>query len=99
MSNRDDILSLPLCLKGLLDKNEFDFNHQGIKFGVDGWIMMMRPKKACRLHQYQQNDIALCLNSSLISLPSEPFRNKLSFAFVGDSRIRHQFYSFLKVSD
>ncbi len=59
---------------------------------------MMRPKKRCQLLHYDQKDVVQCLNSVLISLPLDGDR-KLSFAFIGDSRIRHQFYSFMEVSE
>ncbi len=87
---------LPLCLNGILNKNEFDYSPD-TNFRRDHWTMV-RPKRRCLLHQYNRQDVARCLDSPFISLPLEDDR-KLSFAFIGDSRIRHQFYSFMEVCE
>ncbi len=80
----------------MLNKNEFYYDLDA-KVRRNDWTMM-RPKKRCLLHQYNRQDVTRCLDSSLISLPLEDDR-KLSFAFIGDSRIRHQFYSFMEVCE
>ena len=93
---RDENSTSSLCLDGLLNKNEFNYTLK-TTLEKEGWIMM-RPKKRCQLLHYDQKDVVQCLNSALISLPLDGDR-KLSFAFIGNSRIRHQFYSFMEVSE
>ena len=50
--------------------------------------------KKCRLRQFSSRDVVSCLEN-LLTNSSRPW---IHFAFIGDSRIRQQFYNFLKVS-
>ena len=50
----------------------------------------------CGLRYFKARDVASCLDNLLQRISS---RSWLHFAFIGDSRIRQQFYNFLKVID
>jgi hypothetical protein len=47
---------------------------------------------ACRFRKYFTEDVVYCLNQM-----NSFSKKRLHFVFVGDSRIRQQFYSFLEV--
>jgi hypothetical protein len=47
---------------------------------------------ACQFRKYVKEDVVYCLNQM-----SAFSKKRLRFAFVGDSRMRQQFYSFLEV--
>jgi len=50
----------------------------------------------CGVKRYQVENVADCLDQMALL---EPYRNRqLHFAFIGDSRIRQQFYGFLEVT-
>lgn len=78
-----------LCSEGL---NGSEFEYDPIVNNQNGWNSM-RPKKPCRLHEYQLGDVVNCLDSHF----RQPRKLITRFVFVGDSRIRQQFYNFLKV--
>ena len=50
--------------------------------------------KKCRLRQFSSRDVVSCIDNLHVR-SSGPW---LHFAFIGDSRIRQQFYNLLKVS-
>ena len=52
----------------------------------------------CHLHQYTKAEVAECLNElSLFRNQKTGRQHQLQFTFVGDSRTRLQFFSFLQV--
>ena len=55
--------------------------------------------KTCKLHRYYQSDFVECLDHLDTSPPNRigPSRTLREFRFIGDSRIRHQFKSFINV--
>lgn len=87
-----DVPSVPLCSKGILNKRSFVYNNNN---SMDGYWAMKRPD--CRLHRYSQPDAIKCLDA-LVHERNQQVSKALHFAFVGDSRIRIQFYDLLKVT-
>jgi hypothetical protein len=49
--------------------------------------------RTCRLIRYGPEKLTQCVDNMTVAR-----RGKLHFVFIGDSRIRQQFYSFLEVS-
>ena len=83
----DDESKVPFCVEGILDRRNFrvDLN----KARLFPSLMMIKPREPCRLHTYTMKDVLYCFSAD---------RNgNISIAFVGDSRMRHQFLSFMKV--
>lgn len=78
----------PLCIEGLLDRGSFHYDPLN-----DHW-MSARPKEPCRLHRYSMRNVLTCLESVRPSRTNSS--RPLRFIFAGDSRIRQQFYNFLR---
>lgn len=82
----------PLCTDGLLDRRTFN----GYLDDGNQNFTPLRPKRPCRLHQYQPRDVVTCLDYT--NLHRKPSADRLvRFVFVGDSRARQQFFNLLKV--
>lgn len=82
-----------LCTEGILDRRSFNYHRQS---AAGYWGMDPKKNHSCRAHRYTRPDAIQCLDE----ISSDPERGKrvITFAFVGDSRIRQQFYYFVKVS-
>ena len=83
-----------LCLDGILNKKNFEYD--SIAEGIyDGRMSMSLSKESsCHLHRYTSKHVVNCLDpAGFNKLPNRFVR----FLFIGDSRIRQQFYNFLKV--
>ncbi|XP_046452702.1 uncharacterized protein LOC124200482 isoform X2 [Daphnia pulex] len=97
----------PLCRSNLLDKRDYHYEELARKFcNSSKLIPKNNSRKSCHLLQYTTKHVVTCfdalhqeqitrmhLNVRKISKRS----NKLHFVFIGDSRIRQQFYNFLKL--
>ena len=59
----------------------------------------MIESKQCRLRLYDTSDVVSCVDSMSVhqNETSASRKGKLHFMFIGDSRIRQQFYSFFRV--
>lgn len=77
-------LVIPLCLNGMLNRE----NQFVVPANVIDTSMMILPKEPCFLHDYTVDDVLYCLTDH---------KPSMHIAFMGDSRIRQQFLSFLKV--
>ena len=78
-----------LCSQ-VLDRGEYpEFSDPG------EWFRL----KTCRLHIYNQTDWMRCLDGVIERPLNAVARNRshLHFHFIGDSRIRQQFFSFVQV--
>lgn len=86
------------CFDDILNKNTFEYDAMtsGI---VDGWIPAIpKANRHCRLRQYLPEDVVNCLDSSNFQHHDKlNSRGLFRFVFMGDSRMRQQFYNFLKV--
>jgi len=63
--------------------------------------LLVVPKAQCDLFDYTPEHVSTCLDVLHLKLTVEKKtagKKMLHFAFVGDSRIRQQFYNFIKVS-
>lgn len=109
----DIIPSKKLCLEKMLEMRNYDeIGHEKLASGIGGSrFMMSKSRDECRLMHYTSEHVTKCLDlfdkdkSKVIQRSPADYVNEkqikdrewLHFAFVGDSRIRHQFTSFLKV--
>ena len=87
------VSQLPLCIGGVLDRSNFR-GHNSLSIG-DSSVeelfepsIMIKPKQTCRLHRYTMQDALYCLTE---------MRPSVHIAFIGDSRVRQQFLSYMKV--
>jgi hypothetical protein len=80
----------PLCMDGILTRKRS--NKQGpLMDGEDpGQI-----HADCRLHQYQEQDVAVCLDE--LSYRRSRRQRPVQVAFIGESTVRNQFTSLLRV--
>lgn len=86
--------SLRLCSEGILDGSQYTKQ-------TNGHFLSVNQQRPCQLRQYTTEDTVSCLDrlSTIKNNPSADVkpRNKFHIAFAGDSRIRIQYLSFLKV--
>lgn len=87
--------SLSSCSEDILDGSQYT-NQQ-----TDGDFLSVSQRRPCQLRQYTVEETVTCLDR-LSSIENDPSavamaRIKFHIAFVGDSRIRIQYLSFLKV--
>jgi hypothetical protein len=90
----------PMCTNGILDGIQYssEQTHRG--------FLSVRQRQSCRLHHYKLEDTVSCLDglsasknddNSSLALVKNGRRNKFHIAFVGDSRVRILYLSFIKV--
>ncbi|XP_045031739.1 uncharacterized protein LOC116928160 isoform X2 [Daphnia magna] len=86
--------SLRLCSEGILDGSQYTKQ-------TNGHFLSVNQQRPCQLRQYTTEDTVSCLDrlSTIKNNPSADAkpRNKFHIAFAGDSRIRIQYLSFLKL--
>lgn len=98
----------PLCSGNLLDNREHHFAKQA-DGSYDTNSRMISKLGSCRLTRYTFKQVVGCIDalyerhysaarnsSNIQNLFKRPQKN-LHFAFIGDSRIRQQFFNFIKV--
>lgn len=101
---------LPLCVDNLLEQQKCDYPKLGKCFSdIRLSSSKIYQQNSCKLLQYNSKHVVLCLdainnekcyrNDCKIKKQKtyRNFSNKLHFVFMGDSRIRQQFFNFLKV--
>lgn len=94
-----------LCTQGILDGVQYISEQRG-----RGFLSARHRQPTCRLHHYKLEDTVSCLDrlsasknndhpvhSSLALAKNDGRRNKFHIAFVGDSRVRILYLSFIKV--
>lgn len=103
MYNRTETSELPVCVNNLLDKREYLYEKsQGIFDNVNG-------PYSCRLLKYTAERVVTCVdvlyqelinarNQSDDTKQTNNIPGQLHFVFMGDSRIRQQFFNFLQVT-
>lgn len=78
-----------LCTTGIMDRKTFIYD-----YGLGPFALS--PKLHCRLHVYSKADVACCLDE-IKQNEEKNGRKQSRFVFIGDSRIRQQFYLFSEV--
>jgi hypothetical protein len=90
----------PMCTEGILDGIQYNSEQTNRGF------LSVRQRQSCRLHHYKLEDTVSCLDrlstsknddNSSLALVKNRRRNKFHIAFVGDSRVRILYLSFIKV--
>jgi hypothetical protein len=94
---------IPLCVNNLLDEHEYDYSNFSKTPNNGSWLIArIRNQYSCRLLQYSVGRIVACLDflnqeqTSQNHLSNNEAK-ELHFVFMGDSRIRQQFFNFLRV--
>ena len=92
----------PLCLDGnLLNKREYRYVKEA-RGSYDN-SRLISGMGLCQLLHYTSKQAVSCFDALYSSLNLNPINSRsnknLHFAFVGDSRIRQQFFNWLKVRD
>ncbi|KAI9562648.1 hypothetical protein GHT06_010102 [Daphnia sinensis] len=84
--------SLCSCSESILDASQYTQQ-------TNGHFLSVVQRRPCHLRQYNMEDTVSCLDrlSSIDPSAEGQQRNKFHIAFVGDSRIRIQYLSFLKL--
>jgi hypothetical protein len=99
---------LPLCIKNILDKNGYKFYKWANKSDNSQLLSKTEHKNSCRLVRYSTEHVITCFDYIRKQNYVNQFKNitynsdkkhGLHFMFIGDSRIRQQFFYFLKVSN
>ncbi len=94
---------IPLCVNNLLDEHEYDYSNFSKTPNNASWLISrIRNQYSCRLLQYSVGRIVACLDflnqeQTSQSHLSDNEAKELHFVFMGDSRIRQQFFNFLRV--
>ncbi|KAI9559233.1 hypothetical protein GHT06_016022 [Daphnia sinensis] len=83
---------LPLCIGNLVDQREFHYEKKAN--GSYESNRLMSNDGPCKLLQYTPGRVAACLDAIK---EVDPIQNVLHFVFMGDSRIRQQYYNFLRL--
>ncbi|KZS12572.1 Uncharacterized protein APZ42_022703 [Daphnia magna] len=81
---------LPICSGNLLDQREYHYEKE--KLGSFDSRRLMSKTGPCRLLQYTVERAVACLDAIR---EGSPHQNFLHLVFIGDSRIRQQFFNFL----
>lgn len=98
-STREQDVS-PMCTEGILDGIQYSSEQ------TDRGFLSVRQRQSCRLYHYKLEDTVSCLDrlsasknddNSSLALVKNRRRNKFHIAFVGDSRVRILYLSFIKV--
>jgi hypothetical protein len=95
----------PLCVGNLLNGRAYDGVGEGDVISRLSLLKSCDDGKICRLMRYTAHPIATCLDALFhqqvatanISSSSPLMPDELLFFFMGDSRIRQQFFNFVKV--
>ena len=96
---------VPVCTGNLLDQRESRYAKE-TKGSLRDINRLLSKTGSCRLLHYTADKIVSCLDntlhfqgntSSANHSSDSPDDSKLHFVFMGDSRIRQQFYNFIRV--
>lgn len=85
---------LPVCKGNLLDQREY--HYEGEELGSFDSSRLMSKNGPCRLSKYTVERAVTCFDTIR---ENRPKKQLLHLVFIGDSRIRQQFFNFLRVSD
>jgi hypothetical protein len=85
---------LPLCVGNLLDQQEYNYVEFARGSYDDSSSRLISKTGSCKLLHYSAENAVACLDA----LKKGSTKNTLHFAFMGDSRIRQQFYNFVRVN-
>lgn len=103
---------IPMCIENLLNAQKYDFAKWATDFQFGNLLFSFDGSSSCRLLNYTAElsvkciDILVNRKEKQKTGADEPDnrnnsetggKTMLHFAFIGDSRIRQQFFSFLKV--
>ena len=76
-----------------LDRNTFTYNNSAAQ-----WTTATdQTNHHCQLHLYSLSDVVTCINSMNTIHRAVSLRHQSHFVFIGDSRVRQQFFNFIKV--
>ena len=88
--------NLSLCIQDILQRQKMTDNRSAVLYSSSIVLTSgqdyYQPNSNCRLHHYQFKDTVNCIDQL-----SSQRRRPVHIAFVGDSIIRHQFVSFIRV--
>ena len=96
---------LPVCVDNLLDQRDYQYASWATSSTKDRLVSKTHPHYSCRLIGYTVNRAVTCfdylnllqVNARNVTTKQNGKSSKLHFVFMGDSRMRQQFFYFLKV--
>ena len=97
---------LPVCVDNLLDQRDYQYASSATSSTKDRLVSKTHPHYSCRLIGYTVNRAVTCFDhlsqlqvSNARNVTTKPNGKSLNlhFVFMGDSRMRQQFFYFLKV--
>ncbi|EFX66757.1 hypothetical protein DAPPUDRAFT_262658 [Daphnia pulex] len=96
---------LPVCRGNLLDQREYRYVREAGESYYANRLHSIKINKgsACRLLHYTPQRLVSCFDHlhyfvhNQTEISGSGAANKLHFMFLGDSRIRHQFYNFVRL--
>ncbi len=108
--NREKYLSnkLPVCKNNILDKRKYRFEKWDRSFFNRFWLANITTNwHSCEILKYTVETVVKCfdvlykehaVSESAYSMDNFEEATDLHFVFMGDSRIRQQYYNFLQVN-
>lgn len=96
---------LPVCVDNLLDQRDYQYVNWATSSTKERLVSKTHPHYSCRLIDYTVNRAVTCfdrlsqfqVNARNVTTKPNSKSSKLHFVFMGDSRMRQQFFYFLKV--
>ena len=89
---------LPVCVGNLLDQRDYHYVNWATRSSNNRLVSKTHPPYSCRLLHYTSKRAVTCFDFlSQFRLKQNGKFSKLHFIFMGDSRMRQQFFYFLKV--